>query len=154
MKKIFTTFVSLVLFFGIVGSVYAENMQVNYEYSSALVTAAQLDKSFVGVVGVDGELLVLDQHKALENGISFEKIKEAKEKIKEYNKITKDALAISPFITFNGNKIHFNEKEAEKKGVSKELINATNSDIEKINKAAENIYSIAACEGASKFVDR
>lgn len=115
MKKLFTSILSVVLLFSMVGSVFAESKKVNYEYSSALVTAAQLDEIFVGAVGVDGEFLVLDQQKAINNGISSDKIKEAEEKIKEYNKITKDVLVISPLLTFVGNQIQFDEIAAEKK---------------------------------------
>ena len=155
MKKLFTSILSVVLLFSMVGSVFAESKKVNYEYSSALVTAAQLDEIFVGAVGVDGEFLVLDQQKAINNGISSDKIKEAEEKIKEYNKITKDVLVISPLLTFVGNQIQFDEIVAEKKGVSKELINATKIDVEKINKAAaEGIVSLAACGGTNKYEDR
>ncbi|MEK9199833.1 hypothetical protein ACH0B5_17850 [Ureibacillus sp. 179-F W5.1 NHS] len=154
MKKLFTSILTVVLLFSMVGSVFAESKKVNYEYSTALVKAVQLDEKFVGAVGVDGEFLFLDQQKAIENGISTDKIKEAKEKIKDYNKITKDALEITPLLTFVGNQIQFDEIEAEEKGVSKELINATKSDIEKINKASEGIFSIAACDGSNKYVDR
>lgn len=154
MKKLFTSILSLVLLFSMVGSVFAESMKVNYEYSSALVKAVQLDEIFVGAVGVDGDFLVLDQQKASDNGISSDKIKEAKEKIKEYNKITKDTLAITPFFTFVGNQILFDDKAAEKNGVSMELINATKYDVEKINGAANSIVTLASCEGKNKFEDR
>lgn len=153
MKKLFTSILSLVLLFSMVGSVFAEGKKVNYEYSSALVKAVQLDDKFVEAVRVDGEFIVLDQHKAIDNGISSTKIKEAKEKIKEYNKITKDSQAISPFLTFIGNQIQFDEIEAEKNGVSKELINATKSDIEKINSAGDSIFS-RSCKGSNEFKNR
>ena len=162
MKKLFTSFVSLVLIFSMVGNVFAESNKVNYEYSSALIQVLQLDEIFVGAVGVDGEFLVLNQQKAIDNGISSDKIKEAKEKIKEYNKITKDVLEISPLLSFVGNQIQFDEIEAEKKGVSKELIKSTKSDIEKINKEATkdisanvtSTYAAASCGGTNKYEDR
>lgn len=155
MKNLFTSILSLVLLFSMVGNVFAEGQKVNYEYSSALVQAVQLDEIFVEVVGLDGDFIVLDQQKAINKGISTDKIKEAETKIEDYNKITKDALEISPLLTFVGNQIEFDEKEAKKRGVSEELINATKSDIEKINKAAEeDISTYATCEGTNKFVDR
>lgn len=98
-----------------------------------------------------------DQQKAIDKGISSDKIKEAKIKIEEYNKITKDALEISPLLTFAGNYIQFDEKEAKKRGVSEELINATKSDVEKINKAAEegiSTYATPDCKGINKYEDR
>lgn len=166
MKKLFTSILSLVLLFSMAGSVFAESMKVNYEYSSALVKAVQLDEVFVGVVGVDGEFLVLNEQKAIDNGISSEKINEAKDKIKEYNKIIKDTLAITPYFTFDGNEILFDDIAAEKNGVSMELINTTKSDVEKINDTtnsinalpsygtAKGINTLASCEGKNKYEDR
>ncbi|MEY2372181.1 hypothetical protein [Lysinibacillus capsici] len=154
MKKLFTSLLSLVLLFSMVGSVFAESVKVDYAYSSALVKAVQLDEVFVGAVGVDGEFLVLNQQKAIDNGISSDKINEAKEKIKEYNKIIEDTLAITPYFTFVGNQILFDDLAAEKNGVSTELINATKYDVEKINGEANSIASFASCEGTNKYEDR
>lgn len=154
MKKLFTSLLSLVLLFSMVGSVFAESVKVDYAYSSALVKAVQLDEVFVGAVGVDGEFLVLNQQKAIDNGISSDKINEAKEKIKEYNKIIEDTLAITPYFTFVGNQILFDDLAAEKNGVSKELINATKYDVEKINGEANSIATFASCEGTNKYEDR
>lgn len=64
MKKLFISILSLVLLFSMVGSVFAEGQKVNYEYSSALVKAVQLDEIFVETVGVDGEFLVLGSAKS------------------------------------------------------------------------------------------
>ncbi|PLR91936.1 hypothetical protein [Bacillus sp. T33-2] len=99
--------------------------------------------------------------KAKQKGISTERINDAKNKIKEYNKITKNALAIQPFMEFDGASIQFNDKAAEKNGVSKQLIESTKSDVSKINSYVEKekhntddgLVHIAACSGASKFVD-
>lgn len=154
MKKLFTSLLSLVLLFSMVGSVFAESVKVDYAYSSALVKAVQLDEVFVGAVGVDGEFLVLNQQKAIDNGISSDKINEAKEKIKEYNKIIEDTLAITPYFTFVGNQILFDDLAAEKNGVSTELINATKYDVEKINGEANSIATFASCEGTNKYEDR
>ncbi|MGE7839625.1 hypothetical protein ACQKNX_02420 [Lysinibacillus sp. NPDC093712] len=154
MKKLFTSILSLVLLFSMVGSVFAESVKVNYEYSSVLVQAVQLEEVFVGAVGLDGDFVVLDQQKAIDNGISSDKINEAKEKIKEYNKIIKDTLDITPYFTFEGDQILFDDIAAEKNGVSMELINTTKSDVDKVNGLANTLDTRASCEGTNKYEDR
>lgn len=73
MKNLFTSILSLVLLFSMVGNVFAEGQKINYEYSSALVQAVQLDEIFVEVVGLDGDFIVLDQQKPLIK--AFQRIK-------------------------------------------------------------------------------